>query len=98
MKTKPPFTPEERLTLYKKALSDYREPGIDNKRYCGLCMYFDLVHEINTYHKMGAIFPELEKASLLTRESDIFWWRDGVKAPRIKCLEKAIKILKQSKS
>ena len=90
---------QERLSLYKKALSDYRKPGNTNHRFLGLCHYFSAVHNITrTYHNLAILLPELEKASLLTRINDTYWYPDGSKAPRIKCLKEAIKILKQSKS
>ena len=90
---------QERLSLYKKALSDYRKPGNDNFRFLGLCYYFKEVHGIvDIYPHLAKLLPELEKASLLTRINDTYWYPDGAKAPRIKCLKEAIKILKQSKS
>ena len=90
---------QERLSLYEKALSDYRKPGTDNYRFFGLCYYFSKVHNIvDIYHHLAELLPELEKASLLTREEAAYWYTDGAKAPRIRCLKEAIKILKQSKS
>jgi len=98
MKTKSPFTPKERLALYKKALSDYRKPGNDMERYCGFCWYFVEVHRVELYFTIETVFPELWEASLPTRNNEHTWWPDGVKAPRIRCLKKAIEILKQTKS
>ncbi len=90
---------QERLSLYEKALSDYQKPGNDNYRFYGLCYYFSKVHNVaDIYLHLPELLPELEKASLLTRKHASYWYTDGSKAPRIKCLKEAIKILKQSKS
>ena len=88
------YTPQERLAMYRQAIRDYRKPGIDNYRKYGFCHYFEFARNtIGVFVLLDEIFPELCE----TRPGFLFgyWFKLGIKAPRIKCLQKAIEIIKK---
>ena len=88
------YTPEKRLALYQQALKDYRKLDNDNCRETGLCLYFSQVHGIiGVYCFLHKVLPELQETK--PGSSDTYWFEAGAKAPRIRCLQEAIKITKE---
>ena len=88
------YTPQERLAMYRQAVKDYRKPGQHYYSHSGLCYYFKFVHvTIGVFVFFDEIFPELCE----TRPGCLFgyWFKPGIKTPRIKCLQKAIRIIKK---
>lgn len=99
------MTKEEKLVLYKKALRDYKllnslwgRMFLHKWKYYvhhGFCAYFRYRHGV---YINNLEFPELSIQSPLlnTTFCEGYWYKPGHLAPRIKCLEQAIKLCKST--
>jgi hypothetical protein len=99
------YTPAERLKMYKEALKEYQKPGHDEYRWNGFCMFFGNYFNIeNIYELIYYIFPEIIQAAQQEPQyapdaDDLgYWFKCGSKAPRIRTLKRAIKLLETDKS
>ena len=100
------YSPQERLKMYKQALKDYRTSRhLSYYTWAGFCAYFSNTFHIpkNIYHSLHIIFPELGDMAKLDPSYDHsvvgygYWFPSGSKAPRIRALQKAIKLLESFK-
>lgn len=102
------MTKQERLALYKAALKDYRCKKIpfslDQALSCGFCLYFLDIHQIDVYEdaefkhfpeKLPELFAQKPDKIVLTQME---WGPNRVKAPRIKALKAAIKMIEDESS
>ena len=84
------FTTEERLKLYQQALKDWKESGAI---YDGLCCYLILHMDTEKIHFKQEL-PELYLTKPKESSYGSFWFKPWIKAPRIRCLQQAIKLTK----
>lgn len=98
------MTKQERLALYKAALKDYKNKG-DKNTHAGFCCYFLLIHQVEVYEVSNSfkLFPKRLPELFKQKPKDILftqtpWWPNGAKAPRIKALKAAIKIIEDESS
>lgn len=84
---------EQRLAIYKNLLKAFKKPG---KYYSGICdaVFLEYNLNINLTVRFEKLLPEL----LATKPQQIydfrgFWFKEYLKAPRIKCIKQAIKTL-----
>jgi hypothetical protein len=91
------MTTKEKLSLYKKALRDYRLAQFIplfkyfNYTYEGFCLYFKQVNNEYLYYLSELCEQNPNKVN--TNLS--FWFPKGELKPRIECLKRAIKFCEQ---
>ena len=89
--------------MYKRALKDYRKSGYDgNNTWTGFCAYLaNTYHIAHIYDSLHTLFPELDDMAKLDPSyisGDFgYWFEVGHKAPRIRTLQAAIKLLESNK-
>ena len=93
-------TIKQRLTVYKKMLNDYQK-SLTLSEYdkchlntnCGFCNYLKFYDNgYNFFIIIKTQFPELNKFKPSPTYSSAYWWEAGSLKPRIKALEKTIKL------
>ena len=96
------MTTQERLVIYEQALIDWsknREEFSDLKdkediiNY-GFCNYFVCIGHSNSFGSIPAQFIELLLQKPKRSYNTNFWFKQGDKTGRIKCLKRAIKLCK----
>lgn len=89
------MTAIERLELYEIALKDYESGLMIEKKpkvlQRGLCNYFYIMHDIDTYWCLEVVLPEIYKLSPLNHG---YYFPEGELEPRIELLKKAIELVK----
>lgn len=94
---------QDELTLYKRALRDYRLsrflPKVFFNTNFGFCCYFEYRHRQNNYNGLSSYngLPPILRNIKPKKTYDGYWFPEGALKPRIELLKEAIKICETKK-